>query len=258
MTTRAIPVLLYHAVPSTATDGNPLSVPCEQFAAHVDAIADSGRTPVAVGEIAAALRGERSLAENAVAITFDDGYDDTPAAVELLRTRGLRASVYVTAGQIDTGAMIRRDQLELLARQPESIELGAHTLTHPPLDELEPQEIEQEIRGSKLALEQLIGRSVETFAYPYGAYDARVRAAVIDAGFGSAAAVKNALSHPGDDPWAIARFTVGAATSTEQIAQVLDGKGVPFAWHGERLRTRGYRAARKLRRRAGLGGGAWR
>ena len=258
MTSRAIPVLLYHAVPSTPTDSKPLSVPYEQFVAHVDAIADSGRTPVAIGEIAAALRGERSLAEHAVAITFDDGYDDTPAAVELLCARGLRATVYVTAGQIDTGAMIRREQLKRLARQPEAIELGAHSVTHPPLDELEPEELEHEIATSKLALEQLIGRGVDTFAYPYGAYDARVRAAVIGAGFRSAAAVKNALSHPGDDPWAIARFTVGAATSTEQIARVLDGKGAPYAWQRERLRTRGYRAARKLRRRVGLGGGAWR
>jgi peptidoglycan/xylan/chitin deacetylase (PgdA/CDA1 family) len=114
------------------------------------------------------------------------------------------------------------------------------------------------VSDSKQALEQMIGRRVDTFAYPFGAYDTRVRTAVIDAGFSSAAAVKNALSHPDDDPWAIARFTVSAVTSAEQIAQVLDGRGAPYAWHGERLRTRGYRAVRKLRRRTGLGGGAWR
>jgi peptidoglycan/xylan/chitin deacetylase (PgdA/CDA1 family) len=258
MSSRAIPVLLYHAVPNTAAADDPLSVPYEQFAMHVDAIVNSGRTPVSVGEIAAGLRGERPLAEHAVAITFDDAYDDTPRAVELLRERGLRASVYVTTGQIDIGAMIRRDQLAQLARQPETVELGAHTVSHRPLDELDIEEIKRQVSDSKQALEQMIGRSIDTFAYPFGAYDARVRAAVIDAGFSSAAAVKNALSHPGDDPWAIARFTVGAATSTEQIAQVLAGKGAPYAWHRERLRTRGYRAVRKLRRRAGLGGGAWR
>ncbi len=257
MSSRAIPVLLYHAVPDTADDDYPLSVPYEQFATHVEAIVRSGRTPVSVGEIAAGLRGERPLAEHAVAITFDDAYDDTPRAVELLRERRLLASVYVTTGQIDSGAMIRREQLEQLARWPETVELGAHTVTHPPLDELDIEEIRREVSDSKQALEQIIGRGVDTFAYPFGAYDARVRAAVIDAGFSSAAAVKNALSHPDDDPWAIARFTVGTATGAEQIAQILDGKGAPYAWHGERLRTRSYRAVRKLRRRTGLGGGAW-
>jgi peptidoglycan/xylan/chitin deacetylase (PgdA/CDA1 family) len=250
-------VLLYHAVPATH-DSNPLSVAYELFASHVDAILDSGRTPVTVGEIAAGLRGERSLAEHAVAITFDDAYEDTLGAVQLLCDRGLRASVYVTTGQVDTGSMIRHEQLEQLAERTDMVELGAHTVTHPPLDELGLTEIRSEVSGSKLALQELVGRTVDTFAYPFGAHDARVRAAVIDAGFRSAAAVKNALSHRDDDPWAIARWTVGATTSPHQIAEVLHGRGAPYAWHGERLRTRGYRAARRLRRRVGLGGGSWR
>ena len=257
MRSHAIPVLLYHAVPDDAPPDDPLSVPYEQFAAHVDAIVSSGRTPVSVAEIAAGLRGERPLAEHAVAVTFDDAYEDTARAVELLRERELRASVYVTTGQIDSGRMIRREQLERLARQPEIFELGAHTVNHPPLDELGIEEIKREVSDSKQTLEQMIDRSVDTFAYPFGAYDVRVRQAVIDAGFSSAAAVKNALSHPEDDPWAIARFTVGTATGPEQIAQILDGQGAPYSWHGERLRTRGYRAVRKLRRHTGLGGGAW-
>jgi peptidoglycan/xylan/chitin deacetylase (PgdA/CDA1 family) len=257
MRPHAIPVLLYHAVPDNAPADDPLSVPYEQFATHVEAIVSSGRTPVSVAEIAAGLRGDRPLAEHAVAVTFDDAYEDTTRAVERLRESGLRASVYVTTGQIDSGRMIRREQLEQLALQPETVELGAHTVNHPPLDELDIEEIEHEVSDSKQALEQMIGRSVDTFAYPFGAYDVRVRTAVIDAGFSSAAAVKNALSHPDDDPWAIARFTVGTATSAEQIAQILDGQGAPYAWNGERLRTRGYRAVRKLRRRTGLGGGAW-
>src|ERR1700722_8389141 len=125
MSLRAIPVLLYHAVPDTATADDPLSVPYEQFASHVDAIVGSRRTPVSVAEIASGLRGERTLSERAVAVTFDDAYADTPRAVELLREHGLRASVYVTTGQIGSGPMIRREQLERLARQPETVELGA-------------------------------------------------------------------------------------------------------------------------------------
>ena len=38
MNSRAIPVLLYHAVPDNATVDDPLSVAYEQFATHVDAI----------------------------------------------------------------------------------------------------------------------------------------------------------------------------------------------------------------------------
>lgn len=246
---RAIPVLLYHSVPQESDSHDPLSVPYEQFAAHLDAIVASGRTPTTLGELAAGLRDECRLPDHAVAITFDDAYEDTLDAIELLRARGLRASVYVTTGKIDTESMLRRDQLEQLAVRPGEVELGAHSVTHPHLDELSLAEIEREVSDSKLRLEQLTGHTITTFAYPYGSYDPRVRTAVIAAGYRSAAAVKNALSHPHDDPWAIARWTVDATTSAQRIAEVLDAHDVPYAWGHERLRTRGYRLARRLRRR---------
>ena len=43
-------------------------------------------------------------------------------------------------------------------------------------------------------------QQITTFAYPHGNYHRGVRAAVVEAGFDSAAAVKNAFSHPADDP----------------------------------------------------------
>jgi peptidoglycan/xylan/chitin deacetylase (PgdA/CDA1 family) len=252
----AIPVLLYHSVPRDASTADPLAVAYGEFAAHLDAILASGRAPVTIGEIAAGLRGERPLPERAVGITFDDGYEDTLDAIELLCERGLRASVYVTTGQIGTEQMIGYEQLQRLAGRPDAVELGAHTVTHPRLDELSPAEVEREVADSKRRLEELLGRPVSTFAYPYGAHDRHVRQAVIAAGFDSAAAVKNAISHREDDPWAIARWTVESATGAERIAQVLEGRGVPRAWRHERLRTRGYRTVRRLRRTVGRGVGS--
>jgi peptidoglycan/xylan/chitin deacetylase (PgdA/CDA1 family) len=242
-----IPVLLYHSVPRSTDTGDPFAVPVARFASHLEAIAASGRTAVTVAEIAAALRSEGQLPERAVAITFDDGYDDTVAAVELVCARGLRAAVYVATGQLDMPGRIGRERLVGLAGDPQ-VELGAHTVNHPRLDELNSRRIEEEVVGSKRQLEAVLGRAVETFAYPHGAYDARARSAVVAAGYRSAVSVKNALSHGDDDPFAIARWTVRGGTSAEQLARVLDGAGAPLAWHGERLRTRGYRTARRLRR----------
>jgi peptidoglycan/xylan/chitin deacetylase (PgdA/CDA1 family) len=248
----AIPVLLYHSVPRTASEASdPLAVPYERFAAHLDAVLASRRVPLTIGEIAGGLRGEYPLPERAVCITFDDGYDNTLDAIELLCERGLRASLYVTTGQIGTEHMIGYEELQHLAARPDAVELGAHSVTHPRLDELSPPAVEREVSESKRRLEQLLGRPVTSFAYPYGAHDRRVRQAVIAAGFHSAAAVKNAISHREDDPWAIARWTVERGIGAERIAQVLDGRGVPRAWRHERLRTRGYRTVRRLRRRIG-------
>jgi peptidoglycan/xylan/chitin deacetylase (PgdA/CDA1 family) len=251
---KVIPILLYHSVPPETGDmTDRLAVSYEQFATHLDAVVESGRVPLTIGEIASGLRDERPLPDRAVAVTFDDCYDNTHAAIELLCERGLRASVYVTTGQIGTEHMVSYDQLQRLAEWQDAVELGAHSVTHPHLDELNVNEIEREVAGSKHQLEQVLGRPVTSFAYPYGSYDRQVRQAVVAAGFQSAAAVKNALSHRQDDPWAIARWTVRTTTDAQQIARVLDGRSVPHAWRHERLRTRGYRTVRRLRRRIGQG-----
>lgn len=242
-------MLLYHAVPRAPDAEDLLSVDRDTFAAHLDAIEESGRTPMTIGEIAAALRGERPLPSRPLGITFDDADEGTLEALDLLCGRSLRATVYVITGEIGSGNGFKRDQLRDLCGRGEQIQLGAHSITHPHLDELSRPEVEREVRESKARLEEEAGCAIATFAYPYGAYDRGVREVVVDAGFDSAAAVKNAVSHLDDDPWAIARWTVGNATGPAEIAAVLDGRGAPLAWKHERLRTRGYRALRRLRRK---------
>jgi peptidoglycan/xylan/chitin deacetylase (PgdA/CDA1 family) len=242
-----IPVLLYHSIgedqPACDSWG---SVSRAQFRAHVELIAASGRVPVTISNLASMLRGDRPLVDRAVAITFDDGYADTYEAVELLRRRGLCATVYITTGEIGGARRLSAERLIALA-QMRRVEVGAHGVRHLRLDELDDSQLAVEVQASKLALERLTSRAVDSFSYPHGAYDERVRAAVIAAGYTSATSVKNAVSHPDDDPFAIARFTVTGSVSASRIGEVLEGRRVPLAWTGERLRTRAYRVLRRSR-----------
>jgi peptidoglycan/xylan/chitin deacetylase (PgdA/CDA1 family) len=48
------------------------------------------------------------------------------------------------------------------------VEIGAHTLTHPVLSQLSPEQQQIEIGGSKEKLEALTGKNITSFAYPYG------------------------------------------------------------------------------------------
>ena len=242
--TTFIPVLLYHSVSDRAGARDRWTVSPSEFAAHVSAVSASGRTSLTVSEIAEGLRGERELPARPVGITFDDGFSDTYAAVGELLSRELRSTVYVTTGEIGRRDRLSRLQLAGLAEMP-SVELGAHAVHHRRLDQLGDRELAAEIGDSKAQLEDAIAATIHTFAYPHGAYDRAAREAVVAAGYRSAAAVKNALSHERDDPFAIARWTVTAGTSAARIAEVLDGKGVFPAWAHERLRTRAYRAARR-------------
>jgi peptidoglycan/xylan/chitin deacetylase (PgdA/CDA1 family) len=180
--TGPIPVLLYHSVhdhPERGDRRHTVSRAC--FAEHVDAIADSGRVGVGITELADALRGG-SLPERPVAITFDDGFADTYDAVEALLRRGLPSTVYVTTGGIGRPGRLSASEVVTLSRLT-GVDVGAHAMRHRRLDELDDRELAEEVRGSKTLLEGLTQRPVLSFAYPHGAYDGRVRHAVIAAGY---------------------------------------------------------------------------
>lgn len=69
------------------------------------------------------------------------------------------------------------------------VEIGAHTVTHPVLSALPAAAQQDEIQGSKARLEEILGRPVTSFSYPYGsrsAYTAETVAIVREAGFACA------------------------------------------------------------------------
>jgi peptidoglycan/xylan/chitin deacetylase (PgdA/CDA1 family) len=48
------------------------------------------------------------------------------------------------------------------------VEVGAHTATHPRLSSLSAAEQQSEIQASKTRLEEVLGHSIRSFAYPFG------------------------------------------------------------------------------------------
>jgi len=242
-----IPVFLYHCVKDD--DDAVFTVTPEVYRQHVKMIAESGRTSLTLTELASALRREREMPDAPVCLTFDDGYADSFETIESAAALGVKSSLFVTTGKVDAPGAVTTPDLVSLAAMTEHVELGAHTVVHPRLDELRRDDALHEITGSRAALAETIGREVRSFAYPHGAHSGSVRQQVIDAGFDAAAAVKNAFSHPGDDPWAIARVTITRNTPETQVAALLRGEGAPLAWRRERFATRSYRLTRIAGRR---------
>jgi peptidoglycan/xylan/chitin deacetylase (PgdA/CDA1 family) len=251
-----IPVLLYHRVAACDVPRHYKRFVLEPslFEDHLRAIADAGCQPLLVSDLARALREPSAIPDRPVVITFDDGFADNLRAFEQLAAKSLSATLYVTTGWIGKPSMLTAADLKRLSDYP--IEVGAHSVSHPRLDEIGDDKASAEIADSATQLEDMLGHRVRTFAYPHGCYDERTRQAVISAGYQSAAAVKNALSHPDDDPFALARWTITAQTPASQLAEVLRGGLIPKAWPNQRRRTRAYRRFRRLRRRLIQGLGA--
>jgi hypothetical protein len=113
------------------------------------------------------------------------------------------------------------------------------------LDTLPRAEALEEITRPKELIEQHLQATVPSFAYPHGYSSAWIRRAVQQAGYTTACAVKNALSHLNDDPFAIARLTIEADHSMGAFAGMLVGRGVGTATSREHIKTRGWRLARR-------------
>ena len=115
-------------------------------------------------------------------------YDALARLPDLARADAL-ARVREWAG-VDEGVRpehrtLDQEQVRELGRS-EHIEIGAHTVSHPRLSLLPPDEQEAEIVQSKERLEAILGAPVASFAYPHGTaadYGPETVAAVERAGF---------------------------------------------------------------------------
>jgi len=255
--TQALPILLYHSIDDDPPDWiAPFAVGRRRFAAQLDAVAGSGRVAISAAQVVEARRGGAPLPENAVLITFDDGYRNflTDALPELDR-RGLRASLFVTTGALGRvnksllpdAPMLTFAQLARLADA--GVEIGAHAHLHAQLDTLRTVEIVEELSLAKWILEDVLSRAVNLFAYPHGYSNAEVRRLTRETGYQGAFAVGNAFSPDTDDPFRVARLTVRADTPVAGVEAWLRGTGAPSAPAHEQVKTVCWRMWRRERAR---------
>ncbi|MBE1161961.1 polysaccharide deacetylase family protein [Dyella sp. 7MK23] len=124
---RDLRILAYHRVmplPDPATfdfDLELISTSPDRFRAQMLHVKQHF-TPLRLSDVAAALNKGDPLPPDAVAITFDDGYDDNyRIAYPILRELGIPATFFVSTGHIDTGKPFGYDWLVhmiLLATAP--------------------------------------------------------------------------------------------------------------------------------------------
>ena len=91
-------------------------------------------------------------------------------------------------------------------------DIGSHTLTHPFLTRLTPEQAREEISASRKRLEDLFGRPVRHFCYPYGDWNPAVREVVIEAGFQTACTTAPGRNLPGGDLFRLRRLTARYAS----------------------------------------------
>jgi peptidoglycan/xylan/chitin deacetylase (PgdA/CDA1 family) len=164
------PILLYHhiKVPDFA---NVLFVTPDDFRAQMQFLHDHGYTPIPVSLLVKAINFGAPLPEKPVVISFDDG-DITvyTHAFPIMKEFGYVGVNYLVGNRLGSDGFLSIDQIkEMIAA---GWEVGSHSMTH--VDLTQSGELEWELVQSKANLENKLGVSVDTFAYPFGSYSADI------------------------------------------------------------------------------------
>lgn len=227
-------ILMYHLIQNLPSR---MAVPPDRFVQQMELLATGPFTVVSEDDLHTMVAGGTPLPANAVLITFDDGYANTVSTVlPVLDRLGLPAVMAVCGGYLSADRprqvphpsqeLADLDQVQQWAASGRAV--AAHSYTHQRLTAVSDRALAWQTAGDHEVLAELLGRPPRTFAYPYGAYDARVQRAVAEL-YPLALATDEhhradvyhpyALSRIQVDPaWTLAAFRTALASDTSTAA----------------------------------------
>lgn len=222
-------LLMYHGTPDRDKRlDSPYDVPARQFSRHLDLLQEYGWSTARICDLA----HTEHLPDKTVVLTLDDGFSDNfEGAFAPLAKRGMRATWFIVSKSIGANAhwirgassrspIISQGQLKELVSA--GMEIGSHTRRHPDLTGLGPDNLADEIAGSKLDLEEMLGREVVvSFAYPYGRFNNQVVESVRQAGYRFACTVRPGWFGSERDMFRLRRVTMFSHDSLGEFARKL-------------------------------------
>jgi peptidoglycan/xylan/chitin deacetylase (PgdA/CDA1 family) len=159
-------------------------VDVETFTNQLDWLLEKGYHPVSLSEVEKSYLERKALPERSVMLTFDDGYlNNYEYAYPLAVAKKIPITIFLSTGFIgEKEEMLTWAQVKEMQNSG-WVEFASHGVNHKRLRKLSDSEIEMELLESKNKLEEITGKTANSFCYPYGAFDKRVRRLVFKAGY---------------------------------------------------------------------------
>jgi len=241
-------ILMYHAFGGLGEAPGRFVVPARRFARQMRLLRIAGYHVMPLEELLAHRRAFRLPPPRSVVITFDDGYVDAlDHAAPILRRYGLPATLFVVSGAVggindwDSRGELRGRRLlpwpDLLRLGNSGVSFGAHSRSHASLRGVSKGQLCPEIAGSLAELECQLGKTVRSFAYPFGASTPECWDAVREAGFWGACGIEPGLNGPGRSEFDLRRTEIRGTDSLLRFALAV--------WLGDGLRGRGAAAPKR-------------
>ena len=138
--------------------------------------------------------------------TYDDGVLQDVQLVALMNRYGIRGTFNLNSGLMESefewvhenGMTVKRLSRTAVQELYHGHEIASHTLTHPYMQDLSPEQLILQMRLDKMNLESLFGREVKGFAVPFDYYSDLIAKNAKEAGFTYARMSEFSLSY---FPW---------------------------------------------------------
>ncbi|MFA6216864.1 MAG: polysaccharide deacetylase family protein [Candidatus Omnitrophota bacterium] len=209
-----LPILMYHSVKQKVPPGNRLTVSSGTFERQMEFLKRNRYAVVPLEEAVRLVKDKQAPPARTVAITFDDGYGDNyTEAFPILKKYNLLATIFIIVNEIGQPGMLTWEQIHIM-QDSGLISFGSHTLNHPYLVKIDSLEaLKSELFDSKKIMEKELSRPVNTFCYPSGRFNQKVRQVVVDAGYTAAVASNPGKNFPSDDIFALKRLRISENSS---------------------------------------------
>ena len=170
-----------------------------------------------------------TFSEGFVSLNFDDGWKTTyQNAIPILQAKGFKTTQYIISGRFSFPAYV--NQNEALDMYNKGHEIGAHTRTHRDLVTLSDPEKQSEIAGSRQDLLNLGISPVNTFAYPFGSYNAPTDAIVKQSGYIGARTSDGGFNAKTGNKYLLKRQPVELNTTFAQVKSWVDQAQAQKLW----------------------------
>ena len=173
---REVPVLCYHHIKdvlslSRADKGYEVST--REFREQMKILSDSGYHSILPDQLYAYLAFGNTLPEKPFMLTFDDTDEEqyTVAKKEMDRY-GFKGVYFIMTISINRPRYMSAAQIKQLSDEGHVI--ACHTWDHHMVTEYSGHDWEQQLDKPRAKLEEITGRPVEYFAYPYGIWSENV------------------------------------------------------------------------------------
>lgn len=125
------------------------------------------------------LKYQKYMDRAIITTSWDDGHPLDLKLAELLQKYGIPATFYIPIENRERRGMTHQEIREIA----QNFDVGGHAYHHVNLTRISPEAAEREIVDGKKSLEEIIGRELSSFCYPYGGFNNEVINMVKEAGF---------------------------------------------------------------------------